>query len=174
MANVDNPHGFRPLARNLSGGFPWVEEFDKVVGYGTALFIHDAVNQVAAGGIEKSITPGTTLISGVNLNYGAVSTATKHLVITSPDAIFEAQDDQASTGLVEADRGLNSNIVMGAGSAVTLLSGNEIGGATKDVTATLDVHLLKLFESPDNAYGVHARFEIVFNKHRMIANTVGI
>src|SRR5512139_1552657 len=98
MANVDNPHGLRPLARTLSGGMPWVQLFTKAVGYATAIFQHDAVNQVADGSIEASATPGTTLYSGVALNYGAASTATEHLVITSPDAIFEAQDDQAATG----------------------------------------------------------------------------
>ncbi len=93
MANVDFPHGIRPLGISLSGGPGTIEQFSKVVGYGTAIFVHDAINRVADGSIEASATPGTTLYSGVALDYGKASTATDHLCITNADALFEAQGD---------------------------------------------------------------------------------
>jgi hypothetical protein len=160
--------------RNIGGGEPTIKKFSKAVGYGTAIFVGDAVNQVAAGGIEVSATPGTTLYSGVSLNYGPASTATEHLVIISPDAVFEAQDDDATTGLVAADAGLNANLILGAGSATTQISGHEIDQSTADVTNSLDVKLLGLLNVPDNAYGAHARFEITFNKHRMAPGVAGV
>lgn len=172
MANVDNPHGLRSLMRTLSGGCPTIDQFAKAVGYGTAIFIGDAVNRVADGSIEASATPGTTLYTGVALNHGAASKATTHLVITSPDAIYEAQDE--GTGVAAADEGLNANLVLNAGSATTKISGHEINGATKATTATLDVKLLKLLDVPDNAAGSNARVEVMFNKHRMAMAVAGV
>jgi len=171
MSNVDNPHGLRSLMRTLSGGLPLIEEFDKAVGYGTAIFMNDAVNRAADNSIEASATPGTTLYSGVSLNYGAASTATKHQVIVSPDALFEAQADGS---LALADMGLNANLILGAGSTTTLQSGHEINSATEAVTASLDVHLLHKLNVPDNDYGDYVRVEIVFNKHRMNSVAVGV
>lgn len=175
MANVDNPHGLSPLGRTLAGGLPTIESFVKAVGFGTALFIGDAVARAADGSIDKTITPGTTLYSGVNLNWGAASTATDHLVVTSPDALFEAQDNNSTDGFAAADMGLNANLELNAGSATTLLSGHEINESTINTTNSLDVHLLRLLGNPGNAYGTGwGRFEIVFNKHRMGLTQVGV
>ena len=174
MANVDNPHGLRPIMRAFGGGMAGIEKLSKVVGYGTAIFQHDAVNRVADGSIEASATPGTTLYSGVALNYGAASKATDHLVITDPDMIFEAQDNADATGLVAADMGLNANLQLNAGSATTQISGHEINLTGADVTASLDVHLMRKLDVPENAYGTHCRVEIMFNKHRMAKAAVGV
>lgn len=171
MANIDAPHGLRPLGVTLSGGCPVLSTFSKAAGYGTAIFRGDAVNRVASGSIEASATPGTTLYSGVSLNYGAASTATEHTVITSPDAIFEAQADGS---LAEADMGLNANLVLNAGSALTRQSGHEIAAASAAVTATLDVKLLRKLAVPNNEYGANVRIEIAFNKHRLNPAVAGV
>lgn len=174
MANVNNPHGLRPLMRTMGGGEMQLFEFSKVVGYGTAIFKWDAINRVADGSIEASATPGTTLYSGVSLNWGAASTATKHSCITAPGAVYEAQNDDSVTGLVAADMGLNANLVLTAGNATTKTSKHQINHTGIDVTATLDVHLLGLLNTADNAFGGNARIEIVFNKHRMAPAAVGV
>lgn len=173
MANVNNPHGLRPLGISLSGGPQHIEKFSKLVGYGTAIFLWDAVNRVSGGALQASATPGTTTFTGVSLNYSAPSTAAEHLVITTPDAIFEAQGN-GSGSLDAADEGLNANLVLTAGNAATRLSKHQIAESTKQTTATLDVHLLRLLALPDNEYGAYSRFEIVFNKHRMSPATAGV
>ncbi len=175
MANVDNCHGLRPLMRTLAGGAPGLVCFKKAVGYGTALFLFDAINQVADGSIEASATPGTTLYSGVNLIFGEALKATEHLVMADPNAVFEAQgDDGGAATLDEADRGLNANLVLTAGNANTMISGHEIDASTKAVGATLDMKLLDKLAAVDNAYGAFSRFEIVFNKHRMNPAVAGL
>jgi hypothetical protein len=174
MANRDNPHGLRPLGRTLSGGFPTVDQFSKVVGASPAIFIWDAVNRVADGSIEAGATPGTTTYTGVSLDWGATLTATTHIVMISPDAVYEAQDNAATDGIAAADLGLNANLQLNAGSATTHISGHEINETGADVTDTLDVHLLRLHPSPDNAHGAWARIEIIFNKHRMNPGRVGV
>jgi hypothetical protein len=170
MANLDNPHGLRCIG-TMHGGPPETDQFSKVVGYGTAIFRGDAVNQVADGSIEASATPGTTLYSGVALNYGAASTATDHGVIVDPFAIFEAQADGA---LAAADMGLNANLVLTAGSATTKISKHQINSATENTTATLDVKLRKKLNVPDNEWGAYVRIEIVFNKHRAAFAVAGV
>lgn len=172
MPNVDNPHGLYPVMRTMAGGNVSTAQFKKAATYGTALFIFDAVNRVADGSIEASATPGTTLYSGVNLNWGAASKLTTHLVIQSPDALFEAQDDGG--GFAEIDMGLNANLLLNAGNALTNLSKHEVNGVTKDVTATLDVHVIQKLEHPENAYGANVRVELIFNKHRMHPGVVGV
>lgn len=174
MANVDNPHGCRPLGISLGGGPELLQKFSKIAGYGTAIFMWDAVNRVADGSIEASATPGTTPYTGVSYNYGAISTATDHLVNIDPGAMYEAQDE--GTGIAAADMGLNANLVLTAGVAATSKqSKHEINGATKDVDAAkaLDIHLLNLLSAPDNAAGQWARVEFVFNKHRMHPVQIG-
>jgi hypothetical protein len=55
-----------------------------------------------------------------------------------------------------------------------MLSGHELDESTWDVTATLDVKLLKLLNVPGNAFGPNARVEVMFNKHRMAPASVGV
>lgn len=173
MANVDNPHGLRPLMRNLDGGEPQIRQLAKAVGYGTAIFEFDAINRVADGSIEASATPGTTNYTGVALNYGALSTATNHQCIVSPSAVYEAQDN-GGAGVLAVDLGNNANLVLTAGNTTTLLSKHQIATSTLTTTVTLDVHLLALLDVPDNIHGANARIEIVFNKHRLAPATVGV
>jgi hypothetical protein len=172
MANVDNPHGLSPLYV-LSGGPVQTELFKKAVGYGTAIFRGDAVNRVADGSIEASATPGTTLYTGVALDYGAPSKATTHIVIVGMDQVYEAQGDGSGT-LDEADMGLNCNLVLTAGNAATKQSKHQLAESTKQTTSTLDVHLLKALATPDNAYGANARIEFLFNKHRLAMGVAGV
>jgi hypothetical protein len=179
LANNNNAHGLRPLGISLGGGPAFIEQFSKAVGYGTAIFQNDAVNRVADGSIEASATPGSSLYSGVALNYGAALTATDHLVITSPDALFEAQDDgttgQGVPGITAVGLGMNANLVLTAGVAATShISKHQIAASTLDTTNTLDMHLLKLLSAPDNAYGQYARIEMVFNRHRMAPGVAGV
>jgi hypothetical protein len=171
MANVNAPFGFRHLY-NQGGGSPWVQTFNKLVGYATALFVGDVVYQVASGrDLQHAGTPGTTLPSGVNLQYGAASTATTHTVIVDPRAIFIGQADGS---LLEADMGLNANVVLGSGSATTLQSGDQINSATEAITGTLDVHLLQKYPTSNNDYGANVVLECTFNIHRMHPASVGV
>lgn len=176
MANQDNPHGLRPLMRTLGGGVPDVRTLSKVVGYGVALFQWDVVHRVTDGSIEAfaSATPGTTLSSGVALNWAAASVASDHLVMVAPTAVFEAQDNNDTDGIAAADLGLNVNVEANAGSATTHVSGHELDESTANVSAARDLHMLSLLAVPDNAHTAWARIEVVFNLHRMASASVGV
>ena len=160
MANRDNPHGLAPLGRTLRGGFPSVRAYAR-----------DADGNINAGG-----TPNTTTFQGVSLVYAAGSVAkTDILVVDSPDALYEAQDNDDTDGLAEADMGLMCDLEFNAGSAYSQISGHEIDeSAAADTTTDLDVKLLRKVDVPDNAYGSHCRVEIVFNQHRLNPGMAGV
>ncbi len=172
MANLNNPFGLLPLYV-LSGGPIQTEEYSKVVGYGTAVFAHDAVARVSGGAIQIPATPGTTLISGVSINYSPASTAAIHTVIVGTDQVYIAQGD-GSGSLNAADEGLNANLVFTAGNAATKQSKHQVAESTKATTATLDVHLLRIAQKPDNADGANARFEILISKYRLAPGGAGV
>ncbi len=174
MANVDNPHGLRPLMRTLNGGCPVVRQYIKDSAEATAIFINDVVQRQADGNIAAGGTPGTTLFLGVALNYGAASQQTDHLVIVSPDAIFEAQDNNDTDGFAAADMGLNCNLEFNAGNAQSYISGHELDESTAGTNASLDVKLLDKLDVPDNEYGPNCRVQVVFNKHLFAKGVAGV
>jgi len=172
MANNNNPHGFRPLMRSLSGG-PGAAMLGahKLVGDGTALFIGDAVKLAASGTkTTKCITAATVgaTAAGVNLIYGAALTATDHLIIPVNSQIFEVQIDT----IAAADLDKNAALVAGAGSTTTHISGHSANGVA--TTNTLDLKVLGLMNSPDNAVGAYARIEVLFNNLQMFNQVAGV
>jgi hypothetical protein len=181
MANPNNPHGLRPLMTSVTGGAVAVSQFSKAVGDAQAIYRQDVLTRAAGGAVSSAgITPGTTLIQGVALDFGKASTATLHLVITDPGALFEAQSDLSAAGatasLVAANMGLNANLTAwGAGSTLPPnLSATQISATSAAVTSTLDVHLLGLYADIQNAFGNYCRIEIVINKHRFNGVTAGV
>lgn len=170
-ANVNNPHGLRPVLRTQSGGAPQAEQFSKAVGYAYAIFKWDPVTELAGvlNGPASGITPGTTRFLGVSLNWAAASVASTHQVIVSPDAIFEAQGDgTGGANVAAAKMGYNANLNVAsvAGGGVTRdNSGVQFVESTIATTSTFDVRLLQLLSDPTNAYGAYGRCEVKFNKH---------
>jgi hypothetical protein len=180
MANVNNAHGLRPMGTNLAGGAPAITPIQKLVGNVNPIYRQDVVSRLAGGGLDSNgVVPGTTLLSGVALDYSPGSFAFLHLVQVSPDSLYEAQSDLSASGgtasLLATNMGLNANLAIAAGSALPPhLSGTQISATSAAVTATLDVHLLNLYADINNAFGNYCRIEIVINKHRMYGATAGV
>lgn len=172
MPNVNNPHGLRPLMRNLFGGPVETREFFKPASSATAIFRNDAVC-VSTGG--QIIAGRSTAFVGVSLDPGKASTLTGHRVIVSPGAIFEAQDNDAAVGIVAADIGKNAQIsVAVAGNASTNVSGQQIDKATVATTAGHDLQLIALLDAADNEFGPYARVEVMFNRHFFNMGRTGV
>jgi hypothetical protein len=176
MANRDNPHGLAPLMRTLSGGCPSIRPYSRDADSATAIFINDVVSRDADGNINAGGTPNTTTFQGVALVYAPGSVAkTDILVMDSPKALYEAQDNADTDGLVAADMGLMCDLEFNAGNAYSLISGHEIDeSAAADTTTDLDVKLLRILDVPDNAAGSHCRVEIIFNQHRLNPGLAGV
>lgn len=171
MPNINAPFGLLPIVKNMGGGAAQVNQYKKLVGTATPIYTHDVVRPLTSGDITAGGTPGTDLWLGVSLNPGLASTATTHQVIDDPDALFVAQDDGTSSGILEVDLRLNANLVYTAGDAVLLNSRHQIASSTKATTASLDVKLLrKAYDfSPINAtrdeFGQFCVVELTFNQH---------
>ncbi len=168
MANVNNPHGLRPLMRNLFGGCPGMEPYTKAVGYAQAIYRFDPVTQLAGvlNGPASGITPGTTNYQGVSMDFSLASVAATLLIMDSPYAVFESQEDNSgAANLVAAKMGYNANLTTTAGDATLKNSKVQVSGTSINTTATLDVRILRLLNVPTNAYGAYGVVELVFNKH---------
>jgi hypothetical protein len=169
MANVNAPFGFRPSMRTVSGAHGSLVPAHKIAGYGTALFIGDAVTHAAAGtkatlAIDAAITPGTTPVLGVNLNYGAASTATDHTIILAKDAVFQCQGDgTGATFLVAAAMNKNANMALTAGDTGLLRSKHQLSETSINTTNTLDLRIRGLVQTPNNALGKYAVVFVAFN-----------
>jgi|ERR1039458_4667545 hypothetical protein len=169
MANSNAPFGFRPTMRTLSGGGGSIQNVCKVVGYGTALFINDAVTHAAASllpipAVDAAITPGTTPVAGVNLIYGAASTATNHIILLADaGAVFEVQGDGTGSYLIAATMSKNANIALTAGNTGTKVSKHELSETSLNTTNTLDLKVRGLVQNSVNVLGQYAVVYVTFN-----------
>lgn len=169
MANVNNPHGLRPLMRTHSGGSPGLEPYTKAAAYGQAIFKWDPVTLLAGvlNGPASGITPGTTRYLGVSMNFSLASLLATMLIMDTPSAMFEAQEDNSGgSNIAAAKMGYNANLTTTAGATVTRdNSAVQVSGTSIAVTSSLDVNIERLLAAPDNAYGAYGRVELKFNKH---------
>jgi hypothetical protein len=172
MANPTQPFGLRPLGRNYDGGQPQTHPYTKAVGYAQAIFVYDPVTLLAGvlNGPASGITAGTTRFLGVALKFSAASTADSLIVVDNPTAIFAVRGDGTGGGgnvISAATMGYNGNLTFGTagGTVVRLISGAALAESTIATTSTLDVKMDNLLNSPDNAFGVNAVVEVMFNKH---------
>ena len=169
MANQNAPFGFRPTMRTVQGGRCQIIPAHKLVGDGTALFTHDAVNQAASGVkptrcIKAAAGPATSVVLGVNLVPGDATKLTDHNIVLAHGAMFVVQGDgSGATFLVAASLNLNANIVFTAGDAVSKRSKHSLGETSLASTNTLDLKVRGLYESPDNVAGQYAKVFCSFN-----------
>jgi len=192
MANVSRPNGLRPV-RHINGS-PWngqAETMAVLVGDGTALFVGDIVKTAGtadANGVQAitRMTANTDLPTGVivgftpdysNLSnpsqYRLASTARYALVVTDPTVVYEVQ---ATGTTVVADVGLNAGVTFTAGSTSTGISGMQLDGTTKAVTATLPLKILGWVQRPDVdvADGTNMKVNALLNSANWAGNTAGL
>lgn len=169
MANVNNPHGLRPLMRNYNGGRPECESYTKEVGYAAAIYIWDPVTELAGvlNGPASGITPGTTRYRGVAMDYSLASVAAVMTIMDGAMAMFSCQEDASgASNVVAAKMGYMANLTTTAGDSTRNTSKVQLSGTSINTTSSLDVRIDRLLNVPDNAYGANARLEIHFNKHQ--------
>jgi hypothetical protein len=168
MANVNAPFGFRPTMRTLQGGSGTIVPTHKLVGYGTALFINDAVTHAASATkntvcVDAAITPGTTPVLGVNLIYQAASTATDGAMVLAAGSIFVVQGDGTGSFLLVTTLSKNANIALTAGNTSTKISKHSLSETSLATTNTLDLRVRGLYQDPVNVVGQYAKVFCSFN-----------
>lgn len=198
MANANVPRGLVPEA--FVSGAPYngaVNVYYVPATNATALYIGDPVigvtNSADANGVPTvniaSAGGGTYLLGammGVANNAGSLvipvlqsqpvylpaSTAAYIYVADDPNLVWRIQENGA---MVAGAGGRNADLVSGAGSTVTGLSGWQLASSTLNTTNTLQMRVLRLYQSATNtnAIGTNAKWLCKINLHSL-NNLTGI
>ena len=181
MPNANTPFGLKPVKD--ASGQPYngaLEMFYVPASDGTALYIGDpvvkagsadapgvpSVTRGAAGGPFSGVVVGFLPDGTTNMvGYRAANTAAYVLCSTDPDTLYEIQEDSDGGALAAADIGLNASVIAAAGNAYTKRSGFMLDTSTKAVTAGLELKIMGLVQSPDNAIGAQAKVLVKINDH---------
>ena len=180
MANNNWPHGFKPLMVDLAGAPVGVNEYAKPASDTNAIFTYDMLRKVATSqNVESQLipeagcqtfstgTPGTTLILGNSLNYGAPNAATWHTVIDDEKALYEAQCDGTTPITVASVAGKRALINKTAQSNGLRQSAMQVNSSSiSGAAGTYDLILRDLYRALNNAEGANAIVEV------MVANSV--
>lgn len=159
MANVDKPHGFRPIRG------PYRTQWYDVDASATAIGIGDIVILETDGKVARAGASPSNVI-GVAISPLAASTAGSVLVSDHPDTIYEAQTDGSSGGGgvdINAVTALFSNANIVDGTPVNGISIQEIDQDTGATGSTLPIKILRLHLVTNNAYGNYNKMECVLN-----------
>jgi hypothetical protein len=91
------------------------------------------------------------------------------LIADDPSLIFEIQENNGT--LTSANIGQNANIVVAAPATGVRVSGTQLDDTTVANTATLQLKLLGLKRSVNNAFGAQAKWWVKINNHQLAAGT---
>lgn len=202
MANPNAPFGLSPVSHIL--GVPWngaARTYSIPAADTNAYAIGDPVviaGSADANGVPTCIlaTAGTTnpvlgaIVGMGGKAYGGaigvnplgnqdttIIPATKTvpyyvMVADDPWIIFAIREDHTGTPLAAADVGLNVSLKAGTNNGYT--STWVIDNATEATTAALQLKLLGLQQTRDNAFGVDAIWLVLINQHCFKATVAGI
>ena len=181
MARTDNPFGFRALG-NLSAtgsqkqfGYNIADNQSGAIFQGQLVTLKDGFilafdpsSHTAAVGVFNGcdyIDPTTGKPTFSNFYPGSINITQGEIIahiIDDPNQLFLIQADE---DIEAADIGKNADIVVGSGSTTTGLSVNELDSSTIATTAALNLKIVGLYDSPNNAFGNFAVVVVKINEH---------
>ena len=181
MANVDKAFGLRPIGNLSATGAQKQYGYEIADNQSGAIFQGDLVT-VFDGYVVKFAPATHTAAVGVfnGCNYTDPTTGKPtwknyypgSVNITSGVIAADVLDDpaqlfliQADEDVVQADIGKNADIIGTGGSTVYGVSTMELDSSTVANTAALNVKIVGLFNSPDNAFGTNAVVVVKINEH---------
>ena len=190
MANIDAAFGLRPIAKvgSAPGGTTGTTKYSIGDNQGTAIFTGDPVKFKNDGTVEVAAAgnPSCGVFMGCFYTDPSTSKPTFRnffpaslspgdaiaFVADDPNQLFIAQQDSAAGNIVAADLNLNADLVFGAGSTTTGMSGVEIDSSSKNTTAALQVKLLDFYDTPSNdATANNSVLVVKINNHQLGSHT---
>jgi len=190
MANIDAAFGLRPIAKvgSAPGGTTGTTKYSIADNQGTAIFTGDPVKYKNDGTVEVATAGDASCSVFMGCFYTDPTTSKptfrNHFpaslspgdaiafVADDPDQLFIAQQDSDGSNIVAADLNLNADLVFGAGSTSTGMSGVEIDSSTKNTTAALQVRLIDFYDTPSNdATANNSILVIKINNHQLGSHT---
>ncbi len=100
--------------------------------------------------------------------YHPASTAAYILVSDDPDLLYSVQENGS---MVQGAPGRNANLVSGAGSTITGISGWMLNSSTLAITNTLQMKIIRMLEQADNAVGTNAKWLCRINLNALTSTT---
>ena len=190
MANIDAAFGLRPIAKvgSAPGGTTGTTKYSIADNQGTAIFTGDPVKYKNDGTVEVATAGDASCGVFMGCFYTDPTTSKptfrNHFpaslspgdaiafVADDPDQLYIAQQDSDGSNLVAADLNLNADLVFGAGSTSTGMSGVEIDSSTKNTTAALQVRLIDFYDTPSNdATANNSIIVVKINNHQLGSHT---
>ena len=190
MANIDAAFGLRPIAKvgSAPGGTTGTTKYSIADNQGTAIFTGDPVKYKNDGTVEVATAGDASCGVFMGCFYTDPTTSKptfrNHFpaslspgdaiafVADDPDQLYIAQQDSDGSNHVAADLNLNADLVFGAGSTSTGMSGVEIDSSTKNTTAALQVRLIDFYDTPSNdATANNSILVIKINNHQLGSHT---
>ncbi len=197
MANSNAPTGIKPVQMN---GTPWNGQGLLVAfaaGDNNNIFVGDPVRYATGGGTDALGVPVVTIASAGATNpilgsflgvcngpagsgftltrdlpiYRQASIANYGFIATDPNLVWEVQEDSVGGAIVAAtSAGELCDLVAGAGSTFTGMSGWQLDSSTAGAGTTKQVKILELARGPDNAIGVNAKWRVRLNLAQLWSN----
>ena len=181
MANVNKPYGLRAMG-NLSAtgsqkqyGYEIADNQAGAIYKGDLVTIYDGyivkfapASHTAAVGVFNGcnyIDPNTGKPTWKNYYPGSVNITSGKIiadVIDDPNQLFSIQADE---DIEQADIGKNADVVGTGGSTVTGLSTMELDSSTIANTAALNLKIVGILNTPDNALGNYCQVIVKINEH---------
>ena len=167
MANVDKPHGFRPI-RRLSGGAIGVNSYI-LASSNTRIRVGDVLVATSAGHVDHASTSadpfvGDDPIVGIAAENVDANSGGTILVYDDPDLVMEAQCDDG-TNIAATNLNLNYDIISTA-TTTEEISIMEIDSSSGATTAATPIKALRLYPVPDNELDEFARLEVIWSQHQ--------
>lgn len=182
MANADRPSGFR-FVGNIDGADPngALRAYSVDASNATAIFRGDAltleadgnVTPAAAGGVVLGICEGIKLdpdtLATEHPGYLPASTAGTVLVRVGPNAMYEVQEDSDSANLALTDVGANIDLVAGAGSTVSGVSGHELDSDSATAAGSAQFRIIGKVDRVDNEVGTNCKWIVTVHESHLKA-----
>lgn len=194
MANANKPSGLTPIG-TLTGA-DWRGKLRRVQfasGDTVACFIGDRVKLTgtsdatgklpvvaqcaltdAAIGVLIGLEPNGSDEGSLSKVHRLASTERTAFVAMGGDILYSVQEDSDGNNFEILEVGLNAEIVVGTGSAVTGISASEIDSSSAAGTSTLAVRVHHLIDAPDNVLGTNARWAVTLNDYQGDRQQTGI
>jgi hypothetical protein len=156
----------------------FVGDLVKMTGTNNAAGTHKVVAQSAAGdasyGVIVSFDIDPTDEGSLTTNHRLALTARTAKVAVGQDILYKIQEDSVGNAIEITEAGLNCNVIVGAGNAVTGISGMELDSDSAAGTSTLNMRLHYILNKPGNALGDNAEWVVSMNASQQAVNQTGI
>jgi hypothetical protein len=173
MSNANRICGLKPIGHLIIPTLK-AQMHEYTLTASATVYEGDILKVVAGGTVEAAAEDDGIIVIGVAAQYKVAPATgiTKVLVYDDPYTIFELQADDGANLAATAVFAAGDHDA-GAGNATTKQSGHQLDADTV-TNGTLQLKVLGLVDSPDNAWGLHAKVRVIFNEHFYKAAVTGL